>query len=564
MAGNGDPAMQTGCAVHIYAANQSMSGRFFANADGEMLIVPQLGKLRFFTELGILEVAPGESACSPAVSRFASSYSKTLPAATSARTTDCPSVCPTWVRSAPTGWRTLVIFFTPWPPLRMSMANFRRLCKFQGRLWSAGIDHSPLDVVGWHGNYAPYKYDMANFNCINTVSFDHPDPSIYTVLTAPTPLPGTANVDFAIFPPRWMVAEHTFRPPWFHRNAMNEFMGLIFGQYDAKAEGFVPGSASLHSCMQAHGPDAETFERAAKAELKPHYLGDTLAFMFETQLVLHPTRFALETDSLQRDYFQVWQALKKHFTGSPVRINATMNATHDPERQSWVASANRRERIPDPKPAFWRFPGQLQPTIGVAIGDQILDLRGCCHAACWPRSRRQPERLVPADTLNPLMALGPECWSALRARLSDLLRADHPHAADHQRALAPHLVAMADATMLKPAQIGDYTDFYASIDHATNVGRLFRPDNPLLPNYKYVPIGYHGRASSIVRQRRTGEAARRARFCLPPGAAPHFAPSQALDYEMEAGFFVGPGNQPGRTDCHRARRLAHLRRVPAE
>jgi homogentisate 1,2-dioxygenase len=173
--------------------------------------------------------------------------------------------------------------------------------------------------VGWHGNYAPYKYDMANFNCINSVSFDHPDPSIYTVLTAPTAVPGTANVDFGIFPPRWMVAEHTFRPPWFHRNAMNEFMGLIFGQYDAKAEGFVPGSASLHSCMQAHGPDAETFERAVSAELKPHYLGGTLAFMFETQLVLHPTRFALETDCLQRDYFQVWQALKKHFTGKPIQ-----------------------------------------------------------------------------------------------------------------------------------------------------------------------------------------------------------------------------------------------------
>ncbi len=290
--------------------------------------------------------------------------------------------------------------------------KFQSLCKFQGKLWSAGIDHSPLDVVGWHGNYAPYKYDMANFNCINTVSFDHPDPSIYTVLTAPTAVPGTSNVDFGIFPPRWMVAEHTFRPPWFHRNAMNEFMGLIFGQYDAKAEGFIPGSASLHSCMQAHGPDAETFERAEKAELKPHYLADTLAFMFETQLVLHPTRFALETECLQRDYFEVWQALKKHFTGSPIRINATMNATHDPQRQSWVASANRPGgAFPIQNLPFGVFQSAGQPAIGVAIGDQILDLRGCCHAGLLASLSAETREACAATTLNPLMACGPEDWS---------------------------------------------------------------------------------------------------------------------------------------------------------
>jgi homogentisate 1,2-dioxygenase len=189
----------------------------------------------------------------------------------------------------------------------------RIVAKFLGRLWTAEIDHSPLDVVAWHGNYAPYKYDLARFNCINTVSFDHPDPSIYTVLTSPSPVPGTANVDFAIFPPRWLVAEHTFRPPWFHRNLMNEFMGLIFGMYDAKAEGFLPGGASLHNCMSGHGPDAETYERASTAELKPHYLKDTLAFMFETQLVLRPTRYALESRILQHEYFECWQGLKKRF-----------------------------------------------------------------------------------------------------------------------------------------------------------------------------------------------------------------------------------------------------------
>jgi homogentisate 1,2-dioxygenase len=180
-------------------------------------------------------------------------------------------------------------------------------------MWEAEIDHSPLDVVAWHGNYAPYKYDLARFQCINTVSFDHPDPSIYTVMTSPSTMAGTANVDFAIFPPRWLVAEHTFRPPWFHRNMMNEFMGLVFGEYDAKAEGFLPGGASLHNCMSGHGPDAETFEKASRAELKPVKLDNTLAFMFETGLPVRPTKFALETKILQHEYFECWQGLKKHF-----------------------------------------------------------------------------------------------------------------------------------------------------------------------------------------------------------------------------------------------------------
>ena len=191
--------------------------------------------------------------------------------------------------------------------------DFRIIGKFLGRMWEAEIDHSPLDVVAWHGNYVPYKYDLARFNCINTVSFDHPDPSIYTVLTSPSAVAGTANADFVIFPPRWMVAEHTFRPPWFHRNMMNEFMGLVFGAYDAKAEGFVPGGASLHNCMSGHGPDAESWEKASQAELKPVKLENTLAFMFETGLPVRPTKFALETKILQHEYFECWQGLKKHF-----------------------------------------------------------------------------------------------------------------------------------------------------------------------------------------------------------------------------------------------------------
>ncbi len=222
-----------------------------------------------------------------------------------------------------------------------------------------------------------------------------------------------------------------------------------------------------------------------------------------------------------------------------------MNATHDPQRRSWVASANRPGgAFPIQNLPFGIFQDAGLPAIGVAIGDQILDLRGCCHAGLLASLAAETQEACAAATLNPLMASGPECWSPLRARLSDLLRADHPHAADQQRSVAPHLRAMAEVTMLKPAWIGNYTDFYASINHATNVGRLFRPENPLLPNYKYVPIGYHGRASSIVM---SGTRVKRPLGQILPaaGAPPHFAPTQALDYEIEAGFFVGPGNNPG-------------------
>ena len=311
--GNGDPAFQSGVAIHVYAANASMEDRFFYNADGEMLIVPQDGGLRFHTELGIIGVGPGEICVIPRGVKF-----RVVLEGKTARGYICENYGLTFrlPELGPIGANGLANsrdFLTPVAAFEDREGAFQIVSKFLGRLWVAEIDHSPLDVVAWHGNYAPYKYDLKNFNCINTVSFDHPDPSIYTVLTAPTTSPGTANCDFAIFPPRWMVAEHTFRPPWFHRNMMNEFMGLIFGQYDAKAEGFVPGGASLHNCMSGHGPDAETYERASAAELKPQYLGNTLAFMFETQFAVRPTKFALETKILQHEYYECWQGLKKHF-----------------------------------------------------------------------------------------------------------------------------------------------------------------------------------------------------------------------------------------------------------
>jgi homogentisate 1,2-dioxygenase len=313
--GAGDVAQQVGTATHIYAANRSMIDRYFYDADGEMLLVPQLGRLRLGTELGILEVSPGEIALLPRGLRF----KVELP--------DGPSrgyICENYGQMfrlpelGPLGANGLANgrdFEAPIAAFEDKDTPCALVAKFQGNLWAAEMKHSPLGVVAWHGNYAPYKYDLSRFMVIGTISFDHPDPSIFTVLTAPTDTHGIANVDFVIFPPRWLVGEDTFRPPWFHRNVMCEFMGLVAGAYDAKAEGFLPGGASLHNCMSAHGPDAETWERATSAELKPHKLDNTLAFMFETRLAMRLTRYAMESSELQQDYFEGWQGLEKHFPG---------------------------------------------------------------------------------------------------------------------------------------------------------------------------------------------------------------------------------------------------------
>ena len=312
LGGSGDPALQIGVGIHLYAANASMKDRYFYNADGEMLIVPQQGKLAIHTELGILDVAPGEICVVPRGMKMRVDLegpSRGYICENYGLTFRLPDLGPIGAN----GLANPRDFLAPVAAYEDREGDFRIVGKFLGRLWEAEIDHSPLDVVAWHGNYTPYKYDLARYNCINTVSFDHPDPSIYTVMTSPSLLPGTANADFVIFPPRWLVAEHTFRPPWFHRNMMNEFMGLVFGEYDAKAEGFLPGGASLHNCMSGHGPDAETWEKASHAELKPVKLDHTLAFMFETGLPVRPTKFALETKILQHEYYECWQGLKKHF-----------------------------------------------------------------------------------------------------------------------------------------------------------------------------------------------------------------------------------------------------------
>ena len=304
---NGDARLQQGVAVHVYCVNRSMVDRCFYNADGDLLIVPQHGALNLVTEFGVLAVAPGEIAVLPRGVKFRVEISGQAARGYVCENYGAPFRLPELGPIGANGLANARDFLAPVAAFEKRENKTQIVAKFMGNLWAAPCDHSPLNVVAWHGNYYPYKYDLARFNVINSVSFDHPDPSIFTVLTSPSDTPGVANIDFVIFPPRWMVAENTFRPPYFHRNIMNEYMGLIHGTYDAKSEGFEPGGGSLHNSMSAHGPDAATYRKASTEELKPHYLADTLAFMFESRYVFEPTQFALTTPALQTGYDQVWQ-----------------------------------------------------------------------------------------------------------------------------------------------------------------------------------------------------------------------------------------------------------------
>jgi homogentisate 1,2-dioxygenase len=311
LAGNGDPATTAGIGIHLYLANQSMRRRCFYNADGELLIVPQQGALDLFTELGRMSLQPGEIGVIPRGVRFRVDLPDGPVRGYICENYGQPFRLPDLGPIGSNGLANARDFLTPAAAFEDVDGPTEVVQKFGGRLWATEFDHSPLDVVAWHGNYAPYKYDLARFNTIGTVSFDHPDPSIFTVLTSPSEIHGTANCDFVIFPPRWMVAEHTFRPPWFHRNVMSEFMGLVTGAYDAKVGGFAPGGASLHNCMSGHGPDQASYDAAVKADLKPHKIENTLAFMFESRWVIRPTQFALETPAMQLDYDDVWTGFAK-------------------------------------------------------------------------------------------------------------------------------------------------------------------------------------------------------------------------------------------------------------
>ncbi len=314
--GNGDVATGAGIAVHLYAANASMDRRAVQFSDGELLIVPQQGTLLIATELGRMDLPPGHIALIPRGMRFRIALDGP------ARGYVCenygaPFRLPDLGPIGSNGLAGTRDFEAPVAWFEDRDEKFELIQKFQGALWRTTLDHSPFDVVAWHGNSAPCRYDLARFNTIGTVSFDHPDPSIFTVLTSPGGHAGTANCDFAIFPPRWMVGEDTFRPPWFHRNVMSEFMGLVHGEYDAKEGakkgqgGFDPGGASLHNQMSAHGPDAASTTKAMAADLAPVKLENTLAFMFESQWVLRPTSWAMDTPLLQADYDQCWSSFPK-------------------------------------------------------------------------------------------------------------------------------------------------------------------------------------------------------------------------------------------------------------
>ncbi|MFF0628989.1 homogentisate 1,2-dioxygenase [Streptomyces sp. NPDC004296] len=323
LGGNGDATQRAGMAVHLYHVNASMERRVFGNADGELLIVPERGGLLLRTEFGLLRAEPGHVALIPRGVRFrvelldsASDGQRPTARGYVCENYGQPFVLPDLGPIGANGLANARDFLAPTAAYEDVEGPVEVVNKFCGHLWTATYDHSPLDVVAWHGNHVPYVYDLRRFNVIGSISYDHPDPSIFTVLTSPSDTPGLAGVDFVVFAPRWLVGEDTFRPPYFHRNVMTEYMGLIEGAYDAKTAGpggFVPGGGSLHNMMSAHGPDQETFDRASAAELAPQKISDGLAFMFETRWPLTLTEQARDAGHLQRGYDDVWQGLQRHF-----------------------------------------------------------------------------------------------------------------------------------------------------------------------------------------------------------------------------------------------------------
>ncbi|MFT5110916.1 MAG: homogentisate 1,2-dioxygenase [Parasphingorhabdus sp.] len=313
IAANGSAELQVGVAIHMYLCNESMLDRFFYNSDGELLIVPQLGRFRAHTECGVLEVCAGEILVIPRGMKFR----VVLPDGESrgyvAENYGASLTLPERGLVGSDGFANDRDFLAPVAAFEDREGDFELVCKFGGNLHRSSIGHSPLDIVAWVGTSFPYKYDLARFNVMGSVSYDHPDPSIYTVLTSSSDTPGVANLDFVVFPPRWIVAENTFRPPWFHRNIMSEFMGLIHGVYDGKQEGFLPGGASLHNCMSAHGPDADVFEKASKADLSPQQSQNTLAFMFESRYPFRMTDYGWNNEARQHDYVDCWKNLKRQY-----------------------------------------------------------------------------------------------------------------------------------------------------------------------------------------------------------------------------------------------------------
>ncbi|KAB2692843.1 homogentisate 1,2-dioxygenase [Ochrobactrum sp. Kaboul] len=313
----GDVNIQIGMASHVYLITRSMQDEYFYSADSELLVVPQEGRLRFCTELGIIDLEPKEIAIIP----------RGLVYRVEVLEGPCRGfVCENYGQKfdmpgrGPIGANCLANprdFKSPVAAYEDKQARSRVVIKWCGQFHESWIDHSPLDIVAWHGNYCAYKYDLRTYSPVGAILFDHPDPSIFTVLTAPSGQEGTANIDFVLFRERWLVAEHSFRPPWYHKNIMSELMGNIYGVYDAKPQGFAPGGISLHNCMLPHGPDRDAFEGASNAELRPEKLDNTMSFMFETRFPQHLTEFAAREAPMQQEYVEVWDHLEKKFDGTP-------------------------------------------------------------------------------------------------------------------------------------------------------------------------------------------------------------------------------------------------------
>ena len=310
----GDAASQAGMGAHLYFITRSMTDEYFYNSDGEMMFVPQEGDLRLWTEFGIIDIEPGELAVIPRGVKI-----RVELRGKPARGYLCENYggAFTLPERGPIGANCMANqrdFLTPCAAYEDRDAPSKMYVKWGGEMWACDLDHSPLDVVAWHGNYAPYKYDLRKYSPVGPILFDHADPSIFTVMTSPSETPGTANIDFVLFSDRWLVAESTFRPPWYHMNIMSEFMGLIYGVYDAKTGGgFAPGGVSLHNMMLPHGPDVDAFEKASNADLAPHRLSGTMAFMFETRFPQRISKFAAGSPAFQKDYAGYGKALKKHF-----------------------------------------------------------------------------------------------------------------------------------------------------------------------------------------------------------------------------------------------------------
>jgi homogentisate 1,2-dioxygenase len=309
--GNGDPLAGAGMAALLYAANKDMTDKAFSTADGELLIVPQSGRLALTTEMGAFDLIPGQIAIIPRGLKFRVALPDGVAFGYACENYGAMFRLPELGPLGANGLANARDFESPIAAFEDHDSLTQIVQKFAGKLWEHTLPHSPFDVIAWHGNLAPVRYDLARFNTIGSISFDHPDPSIFTVLTSPSYAAGTANCDFVIFPPRWMVAEDTFRPPWFHRNIMSEFMGLVQGAYDAKAGGFVPGGASLHNIMTAHGPDAASHAGATAATLAPQKIDNTMAFMFESRSAFIPTKWAMATPTLQPDYDAAWSNFAK-------------------------------------------------------------------------------------------------------------------------------------------------------------------------------------------------------------------------------------------------------------